>query len=134
MSGCAVDDIPLLAILPDEARERLAKVSSRRRFRKDELVIEEGAVAASLFCVVSGTAQVTQDGEVVNEVGEGDFFGEIGTLPNDEVRWPRRTATVTATSPLDLLAIPDREVHSLVEDFKSFGDLLRSAADARAPR
>ena len=134
MSVASFDDIPLLAKLPDEARGRLSKVSSRRTFRQDEVVIEEGVVAASLFVVVSGTARATHDGEELNDFSAGDFFGEIGTLPNDEVRWPRRTATVTAISQLDVLAIPDREVHSLVEDFKPFGDLLRSAAAARAPQ
>jgi CRP-like cAMP-binding protein len=132
MSRVPIEDIPLFATLPDEARERLAAHASVRRFRAGEVVIEEGAVAAGLFAITSGTAGVEVDGETVAELGKGEFFGEMGTLKSEEVRWPRRSATVTATTKLDVIAIPDHDVHKLIDELPSFGELLRSAAETRA--
>ena len=134
MSRFAIDDIDLFATLPDDAQERLAATARRDRFKPGDVITEEGAVAAALFAIASGTAEVSIGGEVVAGLRAGDFFGEIGALPNDDVRWPRRSATVRATSRLELIVVPEHEVHALVADFPSFGELLRSAADARLAR
>ena len=132
MPRAAIDDIGVFATLPDEARERLARHATRRRFRAGEVVTEEGSVAAGLFAIASGSAEVEVDGEKVAQLGKGDFFGEMGTLKSEDVRWPRRAATVTATSKLEVIAIPDHDVHKLIEELPSFGELLRMAAEARA--
>jgi CRP-like cAMP-binding protein len=55
----------------------------------------------------------------------------MGALPHEGVRWLRRSASVTATSKLTVLAIPDADLRELIEQSPSLGELLRSAAAER---
>lgn len=61
---------------------------------------EEGGSAREFFIIESGTASVTKGGEEVANLGPGDFFGEIGVL-----KARPRSATVTATSPMNLVVL-----------------------------
>ena len=127
-----LDTIPIFAALPDAGRDRVEEVARIARFNPGEVVTDEGAVAYYFFAIESGTAEVTVREEVVAELGPGDFFGEIGALPQEDVRWGRRSATVTATSRLCLIEVPDHDLRDLIEDYPSFGRMLRDAADLRA--
>ena len=55
-----------------------------------------------------GTAEVTQDGKTVAELGPGEFFGEMGVLE----RAPRN-ATVVAKTPMTLLTLTSWDVKRL---------------------
>ena len=65
-----------------------------------KVLAAEGDLGREFFVVESGTAEVTRDGEHVIDLGPGDFFGEMALLEDD-----RRTATVTATSPMVLIVM-----------------------------
>ena len=65
-----------------------------------KVLAAQGDVGHEFFVVESGTAEVTRDGEHVVDLGPGDFFGEMALLEED-----RRTATVTATSPMVLIVM-----------------------------
>jgi CRP-like cAMP-binding protein len=65
-----------------------------------KVLAAEGDLGREFFVVESGTAEVTRDGEHVVDLGPGDFFGEMALLEED-----RRTATVTATSPMVLIVM-----------------------------
>ena len=123
-----LDAIPIFAALPDAGRDRLEGVARYARFKPGDVVTDEGAVAYYFFAIESGTAEASVGGRTVGTLGPGDFFGEIGALPHEQARWGRRNATVTATSRLAVLEVPDHELHDLVDDFPSFGRVLRDAA------
>jgi CRP/FNR family cyclic AMP-dependent transcriptional regulator len=75
--------------------------------------------------LVSGTARVTKDGKAIAELGAGDWFGEIALLTDTP-----RTATITATSPVDVLVITDRRFRQVVETMPSIAlKILASVAD-----
>jgi CRP-like cAMP-binding protein len=63
-------------------------------------LVREGENGDELFIVIDGTARVNRGGQVVDQLGPGDFFGELALLDPGP-----RNATVTATSELDLLVI-----------------------------
>ncbi|MEA2499264.1 MAG: hypothetical protein QOH26_1669, partial [Actinomycetota bacterium] len=77
--------------------EALAAAATRQQVEPGQVIVREGEPADDFFVIESGTFVVTSRGEtgtnetVVNELGEGDYFGEIGLLENLP-----RTATVTA--------------------------------------
>jgi CRP-like cAMP-binding protein len=131
MTRFQLDDIPLFAALSDDVRERVMAVARRERLKAGDVVTDEGAVSYYFFAIASGTADVHLHGELVAQLGPGDFFGEMGTLPHEGVRWLRRSARVTATSKLTVLAIPDEDLRQLVEQSPSLGELLRNAAQER---
>ncbi|HZE29027.1 MAG TPA: cyclic nucleotide-binding domain-containing protein [Gaiellaceae bacterium] len=63
------------------------------------------------FVLLEGEAEVSRDGETLNELGPGDFFGEIALVEDTP-----RTATVTATTPVRVLVITDRSFRRLLEE------------------
>ena len=98
----------------DEAalrRIELFSVSRKQRrllaMRGDELDVPAGKVlcckgktAHEFFVIEEGTAKVVRDGQYLDELGPGDFFGEMGLLENAP-----RNADVIAETPLRLMVL-----------------------------
>ncbi len=84
------------------ALERIARATSPLHVAAGEIVFVEGDKPDDLYVVDAGTFDVTTQAHgLINKMGPDDWFGEIGLL-----RGLPRTATVTATSPSNLLEIP----------------------------
>jgi CRP-like cAMP-binding protein len=96
-----------------ELRE-LAKSADELDIREGTVLTREGRNAREFFVLIDGTAEVTKEGKKIADLGAGDWFGEIALITNSP-----RTATVTATSPGDVLVITDRRFHSVVETMPS---------------
>ena len=89
---------------PDEVRQ-LLRLARRRRFRKGDSVIREGDPADSLHLIDSGyvSVRVTPPGgdvATLQMLGPGGHFGDLVMIAGD-----RRSATVTAASPLETLEL-----------------------------
>jgi CRP-like cAMP-binding protein len=78
--------------------------------------------------IESGQADVATHGETVAELGPGDFFGEGAIF-----RARRRTATVTATEPLALIAMFGADFAKLVSDIPDLHERIEAALGARLP-
>ena len=98
-AGCSKAELREVAISTDEIDLRNGHVLTR-----------EGRPGREFFILVEGTASVTQDGETIAELKDGDWFGEIALLTHRP-----RTATVTATSPVRVLVLTDRAFRRVVE-------------------
>ena len=96
-----------------ELRE-LAKSADELDIREGTVLTREGRPGREFFVLIDGTARVTKGGKKVADLAPGDWFGEIALITNRP-----RTATVTATSPGDVLVITDRRFHSVVETMPS---------------
>ena len=93
--------VPFLAALPPFDLERLAQSSTWRPVAAGTVVVRQGDPGDSYYLVASGELSVEVDGvRRSHTLGRGDGFGEIALL-----RRIRRTATVTALSPCDLLVV-----------------------------
>ena len=103
-----LNGVPLFEKLPDDVRERFAVWVSEIEVPEGQHLADEGEYAYDLFIIRDGTAEVTQDGNVVAELGPGEFFGEMGVLE----RAPRN-ATVVAKSPMTLLTLSSWDVKRL---------------------
>lgn len=89
---------PMFAALGPAELERLARTLDRESVGPGAAVCVQGEPGERFYLVERGTARVVRDGDDVASLGTGDFFGEIALL-----RDLPRTATVEATSELDLL-------------------------------
>jgi hypothetical protein len=85
--------------------DQLAGAASEVTVDADTAVMREGDFADAFYVVAEGRLGVTARGErattaVLNDLGDGDFFGEIGLIEKIP-----RTATVTTLTPATLLKV-----------------------------
>ena len=121
--------VPLFAGCSKSELRELAKSADELDIREGTVLTREGRSAREFFVLVDGTAQVTRDGKKIADLGGGDWFGEIALITNSP-----RTATVTATSPGDVLVITDRRFHSVVETMPSIALKVLSCVGERLAR
>src|SRR5580700_5373113 len=89
-----------------------------------ETFLAEGVTGSELFIVVSGTAEVTRGGRVINTLGPGDLFGELALIDGKP-----RGATVTAKSRLELLIVGSGAFTKFMAEIDTFRSaLLKSMA------
>ena len=119
-------DVPLFAGLSSDELERVASWLDARHAHPDERICGEGSPGYSFFVIESGTARVTSAGGAERTLGPGDFFGEIALVENG-----RRTATVTAASPLDFFALWGGDFRLLERDQPGIAESIRRAVADR---
>ncbi len=102
-------DVPLFARCSRRELADIAGIAAERSFAADEELIREGEPGASFYVLLAGTVEVSSGGENFGTRSSGDFFGEIALLAHSA-----RTASVTTTSPVRVLVIPDRAFRALI--------------------
>ena len=105
---------PLFAGCSKNELRELAKTADELDLREGTVLTREGRPGREFFVLIEGTALVTKKGKKIAELGPGDWLGEIALITDSP-----RTATVTATSPVDVLVITDRRFRSVVETMPS---------------
>jgi CRP-like cAMP-binding protein len=118
--------VPLFSKLDKKGLQDVAHIADELDLPAGKEMATEGDRGREFFVLLKGEAEVTRGGERVNTMKEGDFFGEIALV----TKMPR-TATVTATSDVDVLVITEREFDSLLKKSPEIG---RSVAEALAER
>ena len=83
--------IPLFSGVDRHGLERLGMLSDEIDVPADKVLMRQGEIGSDMMVIVSGTVAIDRDGERVNTLGAGDFFGEIALVDGGP-----RTATVTA--------------------------------------
>jgi hypothetical protein len=89
-----------LAHLGAAMLESLARAAEPHTFRPGSALMTQGEPGEEYHVIVTGHADVTQDGVIVNRVGAGAGVGELALL----FKTPR-TATVTATDEVSTLSL-----------------------------
>lgn len=117
--------VPLFADCSKTELRALAKTADELDLREGTVMTREGRPGREFFVLVDGGALVTKKGKKVAELKGGDWFGEIALLTDTP-----RTATVTATSAVDVLVITDRRFKTVVETMPSIAlKVLSSVSD-----
>jgi len=118
---------PLFADLDKRALEKVALLSETLDVRAGNEITKEGKLAWEFFVIENGTAEVRQDGAVIGTLGPGDFFGEIGLLGGGD----RRTATVTATSAMQLIVLTAGRLATIEREMPGVSEQIRAALAQR---
>jgi CRP-like cAMP-binding protein len=92
--------IPLFEEVSDEELAEIAPFAEETTVGEGTQLVREGDFSYEFFAIQDGRAEVTRGGERVAELGEGDFFGEIGVLERD-----LRTASVVANTDMRLVTL-----------------------------
>ena len=119
---------------PKAPREVIARTTERmelRTFPPGATVIREGEHPDYLYVITHGAAVVTRRDEsgadrVVNELKEGDYFGEIGLLTGEP-----RNATVRAKTSLEVLVMDLEAFRMLVRSSQATADDIAKVAASR---
>ena len=125
--------VPLFAGCSKAELRKLALVADEIDLRDGHVLTREGRPGREFFVLVEGSVRVTRKDRKVTDLGAGDWFGEIALITDAP-----RTATVTATSPVDVLVITDRSFRRVVETMPSIAIKVlarvgeRLARDAKA--
>jgi cAMP-dependent protein kinase regulator len=73
-------------------------------FKAGEVIMRQGDIPDQFYIITSGQVEVIRhdDGQtaVINHLGVGEYFGEVGL-----VKWIRRIATIRALTDVELLAM-----------------------------
>lgn len=124
-----IKKVPLFAGCSKGELEQIAHIADEIDLSEGKEMTQQGSRGREFFVLLEGEADVTKDGQSINKLGAGDFFGEIALVADSP-----RTATVTATSPVRALVITDRSFKRLLEEQPEIQNkVLQALAKRLAP-
>jgi CRP/FNR family transcriptional regulator, cyclic AMP receptor protein len=101
---------PLFQGLSKKQLLQVARLTDDLEVPAGTVLCEEGTIGREFFVIIEGQASVVKRGEPVATLGAGEFFGEIALLEH-----VKRTATVTASTPLRFFVVSSRAFTSLLD-------------------
>ena len=122
-----LERVSLFAALSAEDRAAVAAKMEERHAAPGDHLSNQGGSGYFFFVIEDGTAEVARDGQVVAKLGPDDFFGEIAILST-----PRRTATVTATTPMTLLALFGADFAKFSAEMPALAEQAQRAIEERS--
>jgi CRP-like cAMP-binding protein len=121
---------PLFRDLDKNALKKVALLAETLDIAPGKEIAKEGRIAWDLFVIDEGTADVSQDGRPIGQLGPGDFFGEVGLLGGGD----RRTATVIATTPMRLIVLSAGRLATIESEMPGVSERVRAALAERMAR
>lgn len=109
-----LSQVPLFSGCSRRDLQTIARVVKDIDHAAGTVIAREGEPGVGLFVIVEGTADVTIGDKRKATLGPGDFFGEIALLDGGP-----RTATVTATSDVQLLGLTEWAFRGLMAEHPS---------------
>ena len=119
--------VPLFADLSRREREHVARFTDELDFPEGRQLATEGDFAYEFFVIEDGTVDVIQQGERVNKLGPGDFFGEIGAMGGIP-----RVASVITTSPVRAIVMTAHDLRAVAREMPEVADRIRAAIEERS--
>ena len=127
--------LALFADIPAPELDAIAHTLEERYFGEGERILREGFSGSGFFIILEGEASARVNGNEVNRLGRGDFFGEISVLlgepPSADViaLRPLRCAVLAAPQLEDFVVSHPRVAYRLLQ---AEGRKLRNATRWRS--
>ena len=118
--------VPLFSACSKSELGQIAELADELDLPSERNLTSEGAAGFEFLVLVEGEADVVRHGEVVNELGPGDFIGEIALVTGRP-----RTATVRTRGPSRVLVLTASGFRTLMNDVPSIHDKVQAAVTAR---
>ena len=106
----ALKRAPLFEGLSKKELAEIARVTEDLEVPAGEVLCKEGETGQEFFVILDGQTEISSKGKPVAARGSGDFVGEIALLEDT-----KRTATVTAKTPLHVFVLTRQDFRRLVE-------------------
>jgi CRP/FNR family cyclic AMP-dependent transcriptional regulator len=119
-------NVPLFRACSKHDLRLIAHLADTDSCKAGEVLVKEGQRGNELYVIVDGEADVTRNGERVATLGAGDYFGELAVL-----RPAPRTATVIASTDMQVLIVTARELAILIADVPLFARKLLAGMAGR---
>lgn len=97
----------------------IAQLAVPRHYPAGSELCHQGEFEAEVFVIVDGEAEAVRDGAVVGRVLPGEVVGELAMLGSG-----RRTASLRADGPVEVLVLDPREVDSVLSADPSAAERL----------
>jgi CRP-like cAMP-binding protein len=118
--------IPLFSDLAEDDLNALATYADEVTVSEGKHLVDEGGYAYDLFAIIDGQAEVIVGGDVVAELGPGDFFGEAGVLEKQQ-----RNATVVAKTRMRLVTLTGWDLRRMRRQLGPVMEKLEAAIEHR---
>jgi CRP/FNR family cyclic AMP-dependent transcriptional regulator len=112
-------EVPLFSACSRKDLQNIARRIEEVDVPEGKELVREGSAGAEFYVILDGTAEVSRRGKRVATLGPGAFFGDLALLD----RAPRN-ATVTATTPMRLAVLGQREFGSMIDELPGFAHKL----------
>ena len=128
MDASHLKSLPLFADVPDEELAQIAGFAQEVNVDAGRELVREGDFSYEFMAIEEGEAEVTREGQHVNDLGPGDFFGEMGLLEKT-----LRNATVTAKTPMRLVTLTGWDMKRMERHIPEAIERVRATLEERRP-
>jgi voltage-gated potassium channel len=120
--------VPLFAELDAAEISDIMGLLRARVVEAGQVIVHAGDPAHSMYFVAAGEVEVALKKEKLR-LGPGQFFGEVAVL-----RKARRSATATALTRTNLLALDAQDLHALMERDPRIAQRIKEVVESRVAR
>lgn len=128
MDASQLKSIPLFQDVPEDELRQIAGFAQEVNVEQGRDLVREGDFSYEFMLIEEGEAEVTRGGEHVADLGQGDFFGEMGLLEKT-----LRNATVTAKTQMRLVTLTGWDLKRMERHIPEATERVRSALEERRP-
>ena len=121
-----IRSVPLFSHCSNAQLGALAAEADELDFPEGRTLTREGDRGREFMVIIDGWATVTRNGRKINELGSGDFLGEIALISGAP-----RTATVTTSAPTRVLVLTDRAFKRVTRENPAINASLVKALSER---
>ena len=117
-----LNDFSIFQGLTPSAISKVADMMELKRYSPGDEIIQQGAIGREFFVIGKGSVEIVVDGEVVNTLSDGAFFGEVSLIKEQP-----RNATVRAQTEVSCFVLSKEEFQSVIDSNSTFEEELRKA-------
>ena len=117
-----IKEFPAFSQLTASDLAAVADSMELRRFEPGDAIIIQGDVGTEFFVIAKGNVDIVVDGNLVNSLEAGDYFGEVALIKDQP-----RNATVIARDPTSCFVLDKDEFRGIIDSSASFEDEVRRA-------
>jgi CRP-like cAMP-binding protein len=128
LDASRLKSIPLFQDVPDEELGQIATFAQEVTVDQGRELVREGDFSYEFMAIEEGEAEVTRHGDHVNDLGPGDFFGEMGLLEKT-----LRNATVTAKTQMKLVTLTGWDLKRMERHIPDAIERVRKTLEERRP-